>query len=133
MFGQRRWRRDTSQSDGELAKARISKLRTKISSIAGNVSCVMREINMLTADNEVDHASIQARIASWPLPKELADDMSRGVEECRQFSSCLPESIFDRRPLTGGFGKQIAFFKCMRVSIMPCCRLTLSVRFRTTG
>ena len=98
--------------------AKLQKLRAKISSIVGNVTCVMQEMNMLTADNEVNYDSIKERIAAMPVPKGLVADITESVEQCRQFSSCLPESIFDKSPIAAGFGKQIAFFKCMKVSII---------------
>ena len=114
MAAQRRFRRESHH--GKFGPAKLLKLRNKISSIVGNVTCVMQEMKMLNADNEVDFDSIKARIMAMPVSKELIDDMQQGIDECRQFSSCLPDSVFDKTPISAGFGKQIAFFKCMKVS-----------------
>ena len=111
---QRRWRRDSH--GGKFGLEKIMKLRNKIASMVGNVTCVMKEMNMLTAENEVNFDGIKARLSAMPVSKEMVADLEQSVEECRQFSSCLPESIFDKTPIAAGFGKQIAFFKCMKVS-----------------
>ena len=101
-----------------VGPAKFMKLRNKIASMVGNVTCVMQEMNMLTEDNEVDFDAIKARLSAMTLPNELVADLEQSVDECRQFSSCLPESTFDKSPIAAGFGRQIAFFKCMKVSAL---------------
>ncbi|XP_043219403.1 uncharacterized protein LOC122380372 [Amphibalanus amphitrite] len=114
-----RMKRDSHH--GMIGPAKIMKLRNKISAMVGNVTCVMQEMNMLTADNEVDIDSIKARISALPLPEGLVADLEQGVDECHQFSSCLPETFFDKTPIAAGFGKQIAFFKCMKMNKVESC------------
>ncbi|XP_043194830.1 uncharacterized protein LOC122380415 [Amphibalanus amphitrite] len=116
---QRRWRRDAHH--GKFGAAKLMRLRNKISSMVGNVTCVMQEMNMLTADNEVNYDSIKARFSALPVSKGLVADLEESVEECRQFSSCLPESIFEKTPITAGFGKQVAFFRCMKNAKIGAC------------
>jgi len=121
VASQGRWKRESHGHHGKFGPAKLMKLRNKISSIVGNVTCVMQEMKMLNADNEVDFDSIKARVSAMPVPKMLVEDLHESVEECRQFSSCLPESIFDKTPIAAGFGKQIAFFKCMKMAKIEAC------------
>ncbi|XP_043194843.1 uncharacterized protein LOC122366535 [Amphibalanus amphitrite] len=116
---QRRWRRDAHH--GKFGAAKLMRLRNKISSMVGNVTCVMQEMNMLTADNEINYDSIKARFSALPVSKGLVADLVESVEECRQFSSCLPESIFAKTPIAAGFGKQVAFIKCLKMAKIEAC------------
>ena len=112
MSYQRRWRRS---ADGHVTVEKLEQMRAKISSIVGNMTCVLQELKFLDSNNQVDFPSMKRRIMELPLPKELTDDMCDGLDKCRDFASCIPSSIFEKSPIMSGFGKQLAFFKCFEV------------------
>ena len=87
----------------------------KLLYMMGNVTCVLRETKMLTADNEVDYDSIKAKIAAMPLPEEQIEDLQRGLEDCKHFSSCIGEHQSRKSPVMAKLGPQMAFFKCFKV------------------
>ena len=113
MSYQRRWRRS---AHGKITTEKLERMRAKIASIVGNMTCVLQELRFLDSNNQLDFPSMKQRIMGLPLPKALTDDMCDGLDKCRDFSSCIPSSFFEKSPVMSGFGKQLAFFKCFEVS-----------------
>jgi len=113
---QRRWKRGA-----HLSPEKLEKMQAKIQAVVGNITCVMREMNMLDSENSVDYDSIKQRISALPLGSEIKSDMQEGMGQCKDFSSCMPDSMFENSPITAGFGKQMAFFKCMKTVKLESC------------
>ena len=74
-------------------------------------------MKMLTDDNEIAYDSIKEHIASMPLPKEQIEDLRLCVDDCREFASCLPMPSARQSPIMAAFGRELAFFKCFKVSL----------------
>ncbi|XP_046392624.1 uncharacterized protein LOC124160692 [Ischnura elegans] len=86
-----------------------------------NITCVMQELGYLNEKLEPNYNAITERINRLPVPIELKADMVEGVEFCRQFSMCLPETRKDRFQLTHEFTKPMSFFRCYKQKKLEAC------------
>lgn len=100
---------------------KLQKLKMKVQSAVSNVTCVCRELGVLTEDNEPDYPSIKKKMMSLPISQELIDDFCTAVDHCRDFSSCIPEAAFNKIPIVKDFGRTVAFFKCFKMEKTQAC------------
>ncbi|XP_037080713.1 uncharacterized protein LOC119101476 [Pollicipes pollicipes] len=113
-------RRKRSNHNG-LRPEGLQKIQAKISNLMGNITCVLKEMNMLDAENQIDLASMKERVTGMNLAKGLTEDLMEGLEECNDFANCLPSSVVDKSPITAEFGRQMAFFKCLKRAKAKSC------------
>ncbi|KAK3929106.1 Envelope glycoprotein H [Frankliniella fusca] len=86
-----------------------------------NVTCVMQELGYLDSALEPDFDRIAARIGRLPVPAELRRDMQDGVQFCRQFSQCIPDSRRDKFMLSGELLRPMFFFRCYKHKKLEAC------------
>ncbi|XP_037080337.1 uncharacterized protein LOC119101164 [Pollicipes pollicipes] len=113
-------RRKRSSHHG-FTPEKLQKIRARISSMIGNVTCVMKELKFVDAENQIDLPSMKERIADMNLTKSLREDLEEGLDKCNDFAKCLPSSLVDQSPVTPGFGRQMAFFKCIKMAKVEAC------------
>ncbi|XP_052121281.1 uncharacterized protein LOC113215864 [Frankliniella occidentalis] len=70
---------------------------------------------------EPDFDRIAARIGRLPVPTELRRDMQDGVQFCRQFSQCIPDSRRDKFMLSGELLRPMFFFRCYKHKKLEAC------------
>ncbi|KAE8749267.1 hypothetical protein FOCC_FOCC003974 [Frankliniella occidentalis] len=84
---------------------------------------LMAVLNRQALDSalEPDFDRIAARIGRLPVPTELRRDMQDGVQFCRQFSQCIPDSRRDKFMLSGELLRPMFFFRCYKHKKLEAC------------
>ncbi|XP_047108232.1 uncharacterized protein LOC124777023 [Schistocerca piceifrons] len=102
-------------------RGQLETLTSRISGKVKNVTCVMQELGYLDENLEPNYAKITERINQLPINDELKKDMVDGVEYCKQFSQCVPETKRDKLPLSRELAKPMFFFRCYKHKKLEAC------------
>ncbi|KAJ9591035.1 hypothetical protein L9F63_027757, partial [Diploptera punctata] len=95
-------------------KGQLETLTSRLSGRIRNVTCVMQELGYLDENLEPNFEKIAERINRLPIGEELKKDMVDGVQFCKQFAQCVPETRKDKFQLSRELVKPMFFFRCYR-------------------
>ncbi|KAJ1523547.1 hypothetical protein ONE63_001395 [Megalurothrips usitatus] len=114
--------RSSSRTSRDLdVQGQLETLTSRMTGRVRNVTCVMQELGYLDSALEPDFERIAARISRLPVTSELRRDMLEGVQFCRQFSQCIPDSRRDRFMLSGELLRPMFFFRCYKHKKLEAC------------
>ncbi|XP_034231691.1 uncharacterized protein LOC117639857 [Thrips palmi] len=115
-------KRASSRASRDLdVQGQLETLTTRMTGRVKNVTCVMQELGYLDSALEPDFERIAARISRLPVSHELRRDMLDGVQFCRQFSQCIPDSRRDKFLLSGELLRPMFFFRCYKHKKLEAC------------
>ncbi|KAK3877502.1 hypothetical protein Pcinc_017789 [Petrolisthes cinctipes] len=69
---------------------KVKALRDKMTTTLSNITCVLREMKMVTSENEPNYPYLTQEIATLPVTETLKKELTEAVQACRDFSRCLP-------------------------------------------
>ncbi|XP_050540809.1 uncharacterized protein LOC126905290 [Daktulosphaira vitifoliae] len=120
----------TSRVGGFDVRNQLDSLTTKMSGKIRNITCVMQELGYLNHNLEPDYENMNERVRRLPISDELKQDMTDGIEYCKQFSMCVPDERKDK------FAKELVrpmfFFKCYKHKKLESC-IMKDIRDRYTN
>jgi len=112
---------------GDKLIAKINAQKEAMVAEIGNMTCVLKEMGMLNADNEIDVRSLKIKLNEYDLPSEWFkikfEDL---IDNCYEVANNLPKSINEQSIITGDFGTvnlgQVKkFMKCYKECHMKLC------------
>ncbi|XP_069702275.1 uncharacterized protein [Periplaneta americana] len=112
-------------------RGQLETLTSRLSGKIRNVTCVMQELGYLDENLEPNFEKISERINRLPIGDELKKDMIDGVQFCKQFAQCVPETRKDRFQLSRELVKPMFFFRCYKHKKLEAC-IMKDVRERYT-
>lgn len=92
----------------------------------------MQELGYLNGNLEPTYDKIIAKIRSLQVQEELKNDIIDGVDFCKQFAQCIPESTNDKSPFSNALMKPMFFFRCYKHKKLEAC-IMKDVRERIQG
>lgn len=92
----------------------------------------MQELGYLNNNLEPTYDKIIEKINSLDIQDELKKDIEDGIDFCKQFSQCIPESPNDKSPFSNVLMKPMFFFRCYKHKKLEACILK-DVRERFAG
>jgi len=129
-YGMLRSKRDATDTI-DLGDKLIGKLNAQIESLEaerGNLTCILKELGMINADNEIDVSSMKNKLKEYDIPtdwfKNRFEDL---IDVCYEMANNLPENIADQYPTTYGrtyvhtFGQIKQFLKCYHAHHVRLC------------
>merc|ERR1711890_219861 len=111
----------------ELGDRLAEKLKeTKEHAIAkiGNFTCVMKEMNVLNDQNQIDVRSMKQELEKYNMPSQwFKNHEIRNIEICYQMSETVPQSVHDDYEYPGApnLAKMKAFLQCCKESKRRTC------------
>ncbi|XP_063591325.1 uncharacterized protein LOC134768429 [Penaeus indicus] len=100
--------------DAPVLKKMVSKMKAKI----GNFTCVMKKMNYVDEDFNIEYDNMKKEIQDLGLEDELADDLMEGIDICKDFTQCLPTGT---SPMPMKLQKMLAFLKCDKEARFSIC------------
>lgn len=91
----------------------------------------MQELGYLDGHLEPTYEKIIQKINSLAIQDELKTDIVEGIDFCKQFSQCIPESTNERSPFSNALMKPMFFFRCYKHKKLEAC-IMKDVRDRFT-
>jgi len=111
----------------ELGDRLAEKLKeTKEHAIAkiGNFTCVMKEMNVLNDQNQIDVRGMKQELEKYNMPSEwFKNHEIKNLEICYQMSEAVPQSVQDDYEYPGApnLAKMKAFMQCCKESKRRTC------------
>jgi len=100
----------------------VSDFKGDMASKMGNLTCVLTEMKLLTADMKInieEFTKDASEIEGFDLEASpLASDpewwarLVKGYQDCYEISESLPQTALNRNPMKKRFGRQMMFFHC---------------------
>ncbi|XP_027211774.2 uncharacterized protein [Penaeus vannamei] len=100
--------------DAPVLKKMVSKVKAKI----GNFTCVMKKMNYVDEDFNIDYDYMKQEIQDLDLNDELKADLMEGIDICNDFTQCLPAG---KSPMPQKLQKMLAFLKCNKKKRFTVC------------
>merc|ERR1712080_747116 len=85
----------------------------------GNFTCVMKEMNALNDQNQIDVRSMKQELEKYNMPSQwFKTHEIRNIEICYQMSEAVPQSVQDDYEYPGApnLAKMKAFLQCCKES-----------------
>lgn len=92
----------------------------------------MQELGYLDNNLEPTYEKIIDKINSLAIHDELKSDIIGGIDFCKQFSQCIPESANERSPFSNALMKPMFFFRCYKHKKLEAC-IMKDIRERYSG
>merc|ERR1712179_59140 len=97
-------------------------MKESVSNKVHNMSCVLKEMNLLTEDNMLNFSTIEDMINNLTIDYELKEDLLYVNDVCKDFSLCLPVEKA-KHPLVKELGQVIAYMKChCKKTVVACMK-----------
>jgi hypothetical protein len=105
---------------GDRLFAKLQEQKKDMEAHVGNMTCVLRETNVLNKENEIDVQALKKSLEQFTMPspwfKNRFDEL---IDVCYQTAVNIPASIVDEHNVEGDFGKvNLAHVK----TFMKCCK-----------
>merc|ERR1711942_348074 len=95
-------------------------LKEKMACMIGNMTCMLRDLDCMKEDKSPNFDHYTQKIADWTGPQEIKDDLTWGMDVCKDFSMCIsPQRA--KSPFMKELGHFISFAKCMEMKKMMLC------------
>jgi len=89
----------------------LDELEEKMKAKLGNITCVLREMNLMDENNQPIYDTTFQYIKDLQVADELKADLLDAMEMCKDFSMCLPVEKA-KNPIKKEFGTAMSFMKC---------------------
>merc|ERR1711872_114454 len=98
-------------------------LKEKMACMIGNMTCMLRDLDYMKADNTPNFDAFTKKLADWQGSQDLKDELTWGMDVCKDFSMCIsPQRA--KSPFMKELGHYISFAKCMEMKKMMACMKT---------
>merc|ERR1711936_106954 len=121
-------RQDTDSLDlGDRLVEKLAEQKHQMEAKIGNMTCVMRELNVLDASNNIDVQAMKRDIQKYNMPSEwFKNKYEHLLDTCYEMATNLPREIADNSVVSGSFGtiklgEIKMFMKCEMRSKMKLC------------
>jgi len=113
----------TKRSAGwDLSPEGIEKMKHKMMSKISNMTCIMKEMNIIDADNQPKYEYFESEINELAVDQRLKDDLLEAMDMCRDFAMCLPVEKANT-PIKRELGTAMGFMKCMNMKKAMVCMM----------
>merc|ERR1711892_1602968 len=101
-------------------KEKIQHVFKQQQSKVGNMTCVLREMNCLNAENEIDVRAMKKDAEQYNMPSEwFKNRYEEIIDTCHEVANTLPEKLYKQEIVKGDFGTvNMGQIK----SFMGCCK-----------
>lgn len=112
---------------GDKLVARINSQKEEMVNEIGNMTCVLKEMGMLNAENEIDVPSMKQKLSEYSLPsKWFKNKFEELIDNCYEMATNLPAAINEQSIVSGDLGKvnvgQVKhFLKCYKECHQKIC------------
>jgi len=86
----------------------------------GNITCILQLQGMINEDLEVNYNKIKREYPN-SFPPYMRKEVSRSIDQCRQITQCVPDSLYDDIPFGESHGEIFTFFKCLGKKSRALC------------
>jgi len=123
--GGRSKRHATKESHKHTTAEKLYQLKQKMACMIGNMTCVLRDLDLMDADKNVNFATYEKAVNDIPgADKEgLKAELMWGMDVCKDFSTCINPARA-KSPFMKELGHVISFCKCFEMKKMMACMKT---------
>merc|ERR1719370_2330841 len=100
--------------------ASLDHLEEKMKAKLGNITCVLREMNLMDENNQPIYDTAIQWVKELQVADELKADLLDAMEMCQDFSMCLPVEKC-KSPIKKEFGQAMSFMKCVNMQKANVC------------
>ncbi|XP_042887943.1 uncharacterized protein LOC122263544 [Penaeus japonicus] len=111
-FSQRQKRE--AMYDAPLLKKMVQKVKAK----ASNFTCVMRKMNYIDDDFNIDYKKSAEETKELDISEDLKEDLLEAMHKCKKLTMCLP---LERSPMPVKLQRIVAMTKCMKKARFGVC------------
>merc|ERR1711893_368041 len=99
----RRFRRDADDSElfamGEKLNEKLMEQKAKFEAKAGNMSCILQELNMINSDMELDLDGMVNSLDDYNVEDEwLVKKLKKSVRLCYAMANAIPAEVLNESP-----------------------------------
>jgi len=121
--GGRSKRHASEEKHKHTTAEKLYHLKEKMACMIGNMTCMLRDLDYMKADNTPNFATFEKKIADWEGSQEMKDELTWAMDVCKDFSMCIsPQRA--KSPFMKELGHHISFSKCMEMKKMQICMKT---------
>merc|ERR1711872_155114 len=106
--------RSKRSMDMDLSPEGIEKIKQKMMAKISNMTCVLKEMNYMTADNQPNYEAFNTMVNELPVDEMLKEDFREAMDMCRDFAMCMPVEKA-KHPVKKELGHMMAFMKCIHM------------------
>merc|ERR1711931_506310 len=124
MFNSMRFKR----AAGDRLVEKLAEQKHQMEAKIGNMACVMRELNVLDASNNIDVQAMKRDIQKYTMPSEwFKNKYEHLLDTCYEMATNLPAEIAENSVITGEtfgtvkLGEVKMFSKCCEKAKMKLC------------
>jgi len=105
---------------GDRLFAKLQEQKKDMEAHVGNMTCVLRETNVLNKENEIDVKSLKKSMEQYTMPSPwFKNRFEELMDVCYETAVNIPDSIVDEHNIEGDFGSvNLAQVK----TFMKCCK-----------
>merc|ERR1719323_62479 len=138
MFNNMRYKRAAGDNLdlGDRLVEKLAEQKHHMEAKIGNMTCVMKELNVLDASNNIDIQAMKRDIQKYTMPSEwFKNKYEHLLDTCYEMATNLPADIAENSVVTGDsfgtvkLGEVKMFTKCTR-RLRPSCACTRTSRRR---
>jgi len=104
----------------DLSPEGIENMRTKMMAKISNMTCIMKELKYIDANNQPNYEYFNEEVNSLTVGDAMKEDLREAMDMCRDFAMCLPVEKA-KHPIKKEFGTTIAFMKCCHMQKVKVC------------
>jgi hypothetical protein len=130
MFNSMRFKRAAGDNLdlGDRLVEKLAEQKHQMEAKIGNMTCVMRELNVLDASNNIDVQAMKRDIQKFTMPSEwFKNKYEHLLDTCYEMATNLPAEIAENSVITGEtfgtvkLGEVKMFSKCLEKAKMKLC------------
>jgi len=109
---------------GDRLAEKIEEEQKKMEAKVGNMTCVLREIGILDANNELDFESEKRVLETYDLPDQwFKNRIINGMEDCNKMVEAIPADVTDEMSYPGmpEVFRIKAYMKCCKKTMLKNC------------
>jgi len=112
---------------GDRLFAKLQEQKQDMEAKVGNMTCVLRETNVLNKENEIDVQSLKKSMEQFTMPSPwFKNKLEELMDICYETAVNIPASIVDEHNIEGDFGSvNVAhvktFMKCLKEGKQKLC------------
>lgn len=105
---------------GAEVETAAAELKEALASRLSNITCVLREVKMLDAADQVNYDHVRQEMLGL-VAGQLREELSTAEGSCRAFSRCVPPHGPAAHPLARHLGHAIVYYRCLAQKKMAAC------------
>jgi len=112
---------------GDRLFAKLQEQKNDMEARVGNMTCVLRETNVLNKENKIDVQSLKKSMEQYTMPSPwFKNNLEELMDICYETAVNIPASIVDEHNIEGDFGNvNVAhvktFMKCLKEGKQKLC------------